>query len=106
MPNKFAILQWMDRDDALAANNARARSLQANALYDDIADTVSQVRRGEIDDKQARVIIWANQWRAGKLRPKRYGDRREARKHGGDIHPAAWEALLALPEHISEGRRR
>ncbi len=61
--------------DALAATIARARDLQADALDDDIAGVVEKIRNGTLDAQAGRVIIWANQWRAAKMRPKRYGDK-------------------------------
>ena len=54
---------------------ARAMSMQADALDDDIADVVADIRSGELDPQAGRVIIWAHQWRASKMRPMRYGDR-------------------------------
>ena len=61
--------------DALAATIARARDLQADALDDDIAGVVEEIRNGTLDANAGRVIVWAHQWRAAKMRPKRYGDK-------------------------------
>ena len=54
---------------------ARAMSMQADALDDDIADVVEDIRSGVLDPQAGRVIIWAHQWRAAKMRPKRYGNK-------------------------------
>ncbi len=61
--------------DALASTIARARDLQADALDDDIAGVIAEIRDSTLDPQAGRVIIWANQWRASKMRPKRYGDK-------------------------------
>ena len=59
----------------MASTIARARDLQADALDDDIAGVVEDIRDGTIDPQAGRVIIWAHQWRAAKMRPRRYGDK-------------------------------
>ncbi len=70
--------------DALASTIARARDLQADALDDDIAGVVQEIRDGTLDANAGRVIIWAHQWRAARMRPKRYGDKLDV-KHGGSL---------------------
>ncbi len=84
MPNKGTILEWMNGDDALANQYARARLLQADALDDDTASTIKDIRDGTLDANAGRVIIWANQWRAARMRPKRYGDKLDV-QHGGSL---------------------
>ena len=71
-------------DPTLAATIARARDLQADALDDDIADVIEEIRNGTLDANAGRVIIWANQWRAANMRPKRYGDKID-HKHSGSL---------------------
>ena len=36
---------------------------------------VDEIRNGTLDANAGRVIIWAHQWRAAKMRPRRYGDK-------------------------------
>jgi hypothetical protein len=67
-------------------------------------------------NKSWRVIVcredlqWILQrWRAPLWRNRSFcmttaALRREAQKHGGDIDPAAWETLLALPAHFAAMR--
>ena len=64
--------------------HARARDLQADALDDDIAGVVEEIRNGTLDANAGRVIVWAHQWRAAKMRPKRYGDKID-HKHSGSL---------------------
>ena len=45
---------------------------------------VEEIRNGTLDAKAGRVIIWAHQWRAAKMRPKRYGDKID-HKHSGSL---------------------
>ncbi len=84
MPNKSTILEWMNGSDELADHYARARLLQADGLDDDVADVVQEVREGKLDPKAAKVIIWAHQWRAARMNPKRYGDKID-HKHSGAL---------------------
>ena len=48
----------------------------------------------------------ASRWRNRSFCQTSEALRGVALKHGGDLDPTGWGALLALPEHISEGRRR
>ena len=75
MPNKSTILRWLDDDEDLATTMARARGMQADALDDDIQEVVNAVRKGTLEPHAGQVIIRAHQWRAGKMKPKKYGDR-------------------------------
>ncbi len=84
MPGRRTILTWANADDELCATIARARDLQADALDDDIAGVVSDIRDGTLAPDAGRVIIWANQWRAARMRPKRYGDKLDV-QHGGSL---------------------
>ena len=69
--------EW--RQGALAATITRARSHQADALYADMDSYVARMLEGEIDHHTARVAIWARQWQAARMNPRRYGDRIEAK---------------------------
>ncbi len=75
IPDKSTILRWLVDDDELATIMARAREMQADALDDDIQDVVDEVRRGKLDPQAAQVIIRAHQWRAGKMKPRVYGEK-------------------------------
>ena len=94
MPGPTAILSWLGKFPAFAAQYARARELQMEFYAQqiiDIADTpVEGVRREEgvdgegkdysktiIEDAlgQRRLQIDARKWIMSKLAPKKYGDR-------------------------------
>ncbi len=75
MPGRFAILKWVNEDTDLATQYALAREIQADALDDDMAATIADILSGKLDAQAARVVLHANQWRASKMRPKRYGDK-------------------------------
>lgn len=75
VPNKSTVLRWLIDDDDLATIMARAREMLADALDDDINEVVQEVRSGALEPQAAQVIIRANQWRAGKMKPKVYGEK-------------------------------
>jgi len=76
MPNYATIIRWMNGDDDVARTIARARQFQADALYDDIQAITQDTIDGNLDAQTAKVAIWAKQWSAGRMKPKKYGDTR------------------------------
>lgn len=90
MPSKATVLKWLGSNPEFAAQYARAREMQADALFDetlDIADDATNdwmkrndpknpgwVENGEALQR-SRLRIDARKWMAGKLRPKKYGDK-------------------------------
>lgn len=79
MPTKAMVFRWLARNPAFADQYARARETQADSLADDIID-IADNRTIDANDK--RVRIDARKWLAGKLRPKRYGDK-QSLEHTG-----------------------
>lgn len=96
MPDKATVFRWLG-DDARAVfrdQYARARESQADALFDemlDIADdgsndwmekrnadgeNIGWTENGEALRRSA-LRVEARKWMAGKLRPKKYGDKLE-----------------------------
>ena len=74
MPHRVTVMRWQDSNEAFAAKCARARESQADLMDDKILDVAERVERCELDPNAARVAISAYQWRASKLKPKKYGD--------------------------------
>lgn len=75
MPNITTVWKWKEADDVLGKQYAHAREAQADAQFERIGDTVDKVESGALDPAQARTMIDALKWTAGKLRPKVYGDK-------------------------------
>ena len=98
MPAASTVCRWLAQIDSFREQYARAREAQADALFDeilDIADTpqvgqksVSKVTGLEITEadmiEHRRLQVDARKWIAGKLAPKKYGDKVDV-NHGGDI---------------------
>lgn len=92
MPNKATVFRWLAANEALSDQYARARETQADAIFDEILDIADNAandwmeRNGSEDEgwqvngehlQRSRLRIDARKWMAGKLRPKRYGDKLE-----------------------------
>lgn len=86
MPAQSTVYKWLlnPLHETFVENYARARELQADTLFDecqDIADDGSNDYMGD-DEKyngdavqRSRLRIDTRKWMAGKLRPKKYGDK-------------------------------
>ena len=75
MPHQAAVYLSMAQDDVFQRRIARAREAQQEAIIDgtiDLADTANPE-----NVQVVKLQIWARQWRAAKLAPKKYGDRVE-----------------------------
>lgn len=73
MPSRTAVLQACAANEEFAASIARARELQQDAIADEIVDMADMAT---VEDHQVvKLRIWARQWRAAKLHPKKYGER-------------------------------
>ncbi len=89
MPDKATILRWLaDKKKAdFRAQYAHAREMQADALFDEalvIADDASDDWAEDKDGKKtldheniqrSRLRVDTRKWAAGKLAPKKYGDK-------------------------------
>lgn len=84
MPDLVTVLRWLNDEETYASTVARARDIQADSLDDQIQEITEKMIAKEIDPNTARVAIWALQWRAAKMRPKRYGDRQTI-EHDGNV---------------------
>jgi hypothetical protein len=100
MPTKSAVMMWLLEGEAYKANAkpehpkaifldhyARAREVQADCLADEIITIADESHYDQAVDEDGRPIVNmehiqrdrlrvdARKWLAGKLRPKKYGDR-------------------------------
>lgn len=75
MPSKETIFQWLMDDEELSDQYARARERRADARAERIDEITDEVKLGTLGANEARVIIDAEKWQAGKENSKRYGDK-------------------------------
>jgi plasmid stabilization system protein ParE len=102
MPNRSAVFRWLAQDATFRDQYARAREAQADAIFDEIlhiADTpqtgqktVSKATGLEVTEadmiEHRRLQVDARKWIAGKLAPKKYGDKLDVGIGGIDGAPA------------------
>ena len=73
MPAASTVYAWLGQYPEFSDMYTRAREVQADVL----ADEILEIADSDLDPNRARVMIDARKWLAGKLRPKKYGDRVE-----------------------------
>lgn len=81
MPSVVSVMRWLAADEELGNQYARAREIQADGEVDEILDIADD---DELDSNDKRVRIDARKWRAGKMRPKVYGDKLDV-DHKGKV---------------------
>lgn len=92
MPACSTVFKWLSENEAFSEQYARARETQADTIFDEILEIADDARndwmerRGEEDAgwvangehiQRSRLRIDARKWMAGKLRPKKYGEKLE-----------------------------
>jgi hypothetical protein len=108
MPSTTAVTKWLRDFPEFRDQYVRARELQADAIFDeclDIADDSRNdwiLRNGERAPdteaiQRARLRIDTRKWMAGKLRPKKYGDKLDLTHAGADGGPIETKGV-SLPE--------
>lgn len=91
MPVKTSVFRWLAANEDFAKRYARAREEQADTIFDECLDIVDDSandwieRRNKSGDvvqvlneeaiARSRLRLDARKWMAGKLRPKKYGDK-------------------------------
>ena len=74
-PHRVTVLTWLEDHPDFASKYARARSIYADWLEEQMAE---EADLATVADWQVRKLrITTMQWRASKLAPKKYGDRLE-----------------------------
>ncbi|RVH87752.1 hypothetical protein CN204_04265 [Sinorhizobium meliloti] len=99
MPNKATVFRWLAVHDVFRDQYARARETQADALFDDvlaIADQYDSASDAINPDliQRAKLRIDTRKWMAGKLRPKKYGDKIDV-EHSGQLQTVTRIELVA-----------
>ena len=75
MPHASTVMRWMQASPEFANRYTRARTAQADVLFDRMEAVEEAVAAGTMDSHAARVVLDSMRWRAAKLAPKVYGDR-------------------------------
>lgn len=91
MPSRSTVIRWLAVNEAFRNQYARARELQADTLAEEILDIADKAvlgerlkkdGKGKVLERQtgdmverSKLMIDARKWYAGKLQPKKYGER-------------------------------
>jgi len=91
MPSRSTVIRWLAENEAFRNHYARARELQADTLAEEILDIADKAvlgerlkkdGKGKVLERQtgdmverSKLMIDARKWYAGKLQPKKYGER-------------------------------
>lgn len=117
MPASSTVFVWLGQDSAFSEQYARAREAQADALFDEILGIADDGQNDWMERKNAdgqnigwqengealrrsQLRIDARKWMAGKLRPKKYGDKTQMEHsgpEGGPIPIARIERYIVRP---------
>jgi hypothetical protein len=79
-PSYTTVLKMLDQHDEFAGMYARARGEQAERFAMEIVEIADSCD----DPAKARLQIDARKWMAGKMLPKRYGDKIDL-EHSGEV---------------------
>jgi hypothetical protein len=90
MPVYSTVMRWRIHIPEFSEKYARARSDQGDSIYEEIMEIERMCLDKQIDPNTARVLIDSKKWRAGKMKPKTYGDRQLTGQDEGPEH----ESLL------------
>jgi hypothetical protein len=93
LPSERTFYKRLTEDEAFAQRYARAREIQADHEFDEIKAIADTANAENV--KVARLRIDARRWRAGKLRPKVYGDKVEL--SGNAESPLVMQVLTGVP---------
>lgn len=87
LPASSTIFKWLSEKEAFSEQYARAREAQADVLFDEILSIADDGRNDSyVDDDgnprtdhdviaRSKLRVDARKWMAGKLRPKKYGEK-------------------------------
>jgi len=85
-PALSVVFQWLNAQPSFADQYARARETQADTIADEMLDIARGKSADQVANADRRLLLDTLKWRAGKLRPKVYGDRQTVeQQHSGEV---------------------
>lgn len=116
LPSQTTIYKWLADQPNFAVRYAHAREAQADALFDEVlhiantpligekvkidADGNEEITRGDMIEHR-RLQIDARKWMAGKLRPKKYGDKIELEHDVSDPMKVFLQSVAARGKRLA-----
>lgn len=79
MPALSTVFKWLKDVPEFSEQYARARDLQAEALFEELGEVAEAALNAEtaVEVQARRLIVETHKWRLSKIVPKRYGDKLE-----------------------------
>lgn len=79
MPALATIFRWLGEKPDFKEQYARAREMQADALFEELQEVAEEALKAEtaVEVNARRLIVDTHKWRLSKIVPKRYGDKLE-----------------------------
>lgn len=93
MPAESTVYARMATDETFRSNIARAREAQQDYEVERCIEIADEATPDDVH--VAKLRIWARQWRAGKLAPKKYGDAVNLKHSDPDGGPVKFETRSA-----------
>jgi len=100
LPGRDKIYTWLnsahkDFDQSFLDNYTRARQESSENDVERIESIVDDVEAGRTKPDQARVMIDALKWVAGRKKPKKYGDKIDVTSNGETLS----SAIIRMPDN-------
>lgn len=111
MPASSSVFKWLNQHQDFAEQYARAREAQADAIFDEMLDIADDGTNDSYEDDEGNVRtdhdviarsklrIETRKWMAGKLRPKKYGEKLDV-NHGGQVDNPMQVLLSSLSGNV------
>lgn len=118
-PAKTTVMRWLadEQHKAFRDQYARARELQADTMFDDMIDIADDGRNDWMEKRNAdgenigwtengealrrsQLRIDARKWMAGKLQPKKYGDKTQMELTGENGGPVKIQKIELVPVSV------
>lgn len=108
MPSTSTFYEWLDNDDVKSKQYARATSVRADIIFDDILsiadentnDTYINENGIEVVNndviQRSRLRIDARKWVLSKLNPKKFGDKTDITSGGEKIQTTPQEVKITI----------
>lgn len=110
MPGQTTVYRWLMEREDFREQYACARELQADTLFDEILDIADDGSNDFVADgdggeavnhehiQRSKLRIDSRKWMAGKLRPKKYGDKQLLGSDPDNPLPPGFAVNLVKPD--------
>lgn len=98
MPDRGTVFRWLRDDAAFRHQYTCAREMQADALFE---ETLEIADGAGVNVKRDKLRVDTRKWMAGKLAPKKYGERHLHEHSGPDGGPIQTETKVSVQRDLA-----